>query len=182
MAEARSWSEHPRDRSGKSALRISKDPRAVEPRRLGWGQAPGVPAVQGGRPDAEADEACREAQREVEGDGTGSGLEHGLVSDQLQGGTRFRSLTIVDVFTREAVAINAGQSLKGEDVARTLSRLKSSCGVPKVLFCDNGSELTSQVMDLWAYRNGVKIDFSEPGKPTDNACVESFDGTLRGSA
>ena len=102
-----------------------------------------------------------------------------LVSDQLQDGTRFRSLTIVDVFTREAVAIDAGQSLKGEDVVRTLSRLKSSRGVPKVLFCDNGSEFTSQVMDLWAYRNGVKIDFSRLGKPTDNAFVESFNGTFR---
>ena len=48
-----------------------------------------------------------------------------------------------------------------------------------MLFCDNGSEFTSQVMDLWAYHNGVKIDFSRPGKPTDNAYVESFNGTLR---
>ena len=47
------------------------------------------------------------------------------------------------------------------------------------MFCDNGSEFTSQAMDLWAYRNGVKIDFSRPGKPTDNAFVESFNGTLR---
>ena len=77
------------------------------------------------------------------------------------------------------MAIDAGQSLKGEDVVRTLSRLKSSRGVPQVLFCDNGSEFTSQVMDLWAYRNGVKIGFSRPGKPTDNAFVESFNGTFR---
>ena len=48
-----------------------------------------------------------------------------------------------------------------------------------MLFCDNGSEFTSQIMDLWAYQNGVKIDFSRPGKPTDNAFVESFNGTLR---
>ena len=60
-----------------------------------------------------------------------------------------------------------------------MNRLKSSRGVPNVLFCDNGSEFTSQVMDLWAYRNGVKIDFSRPGKPTDNAFVESFNGTFR---
>lgn len=57
--------------------------------------------------------------------------------------------------------------------------LKSSRGVPKVLFCDNCSEFTSQAMDLWVYRNGVKIDFSRPGKPTDNAFVESFNGTFR---
>ena len=102
-----------------------------------------------------------------------------FVADQLQDGTRFRSLTIVDVYTREAVAIEAGQSLKGDDVVRTLNRLKVERGVPKVLFCDNGSEFTSQVMDLWAYRNGAKIDFSRPGKPTDNAFVESFNGTFR---
>src|SRR5271168_5195604 len=102
-----------------------------------------------------------------------------FVMDQLQDGTRFRALTIVDVYTREAVAIEVGQSLRGDDVVRTLNRLKQDRGVPKVLFCDNGSEFTSHAMDLWAYQNGAKIDFSRPGKPTDNAFVESFNGTLR---
>ncbi len=64
-------------------------------------------------------------------------------------------------------------------MVRVLNRLKEQRGVPKVLFCDNGSEFTGQTMDLWAYRNGVKIDFSRPGKPTDNAFVESFNGTFR---
>ena len=99
--------------------------------------------------------------------------------DQLQDGTRFRALTILDVHTREAVAIEVGQSLKGDDVVRTLNRLKLDRGVPKVLFCDNGSEFTSQAMGLWAYRNSAKIDVSRPGNPTDNAFVESFNGTLR---
>jgi putative transposase len=102
-----------------------------------------------------------------------------FVADQLQDGTRFRSLTIVDVFTREAVGIEVGQSLKGDDVVRTLNCIKLNRGVPKVLFCDNGSEFTSQAMDLWAYRHGVKIDFSRSGKPTDNAFIESFNGTFR---
>ena len=102
-----------------------------------------------------------------------------FVADQLQDGTRFRSLTIVDVYTREAVAIEVGQSLKGDDVVRTLNLLKLHRGVPKVLFCDNGSEFTSQAMDLCAYQNGTKIDFSRPGKPTDNAFVETFNGTFR---
>jgi transposase InsO family protein len=52
------------------------------------------------------------------------------------------------------------QSLKGEDVVRVLNRVKQQRGVPKFLFCDNGSEFTSQAMDLWAYQNGMKIDFS----------------------
>ena len=102
-----------------------------------------------------------------------------FVADQLQDGTRFRALTMVDVYTRESVAIEAGQSLKGEDVVQVLNRLKQQRGVPKFLFCDNGSEFTSQAMDLWAYQNGMKIDFSRPGKPTDNAFVESFNGTFR---
>ncbi|MBB5327825.1 transposase InsO family protein [Edaphobacter lichenicola] len=79
-----------------------------------------------------------------------------FVMDQLHDGTRFRALTIVDVHTREAVAIEVGQSLKGDDVVRTLNQLKLDRGVPKVLFCDNGSEFTSQAMDLWAYRNSAK--------------------------
>ena len=83
------------------------------------------------------------------------------------------------MYTREAVAIEVGQSLKGDDVVRALNGLKLNRGVPKVLFCDNGSEFTSQAMDMWAYQNGATIDFSRPGKPTDNAFVESFNGTFR---
>ena len=77
------------------------------------------------------------------------------------------ALTVVNIFTRESLAIEVGQSLKGEDVVRTLNRLKQHRGAPRVLFCDNGPEFTGQLMDLWAYRHGVKIDFSRPGKPTD---------------
>jgi len=102
-----------------------------------------------------------------------------FVSDQLCDGRRFRSLTVVDIYTRESLAIEAGQSLRGEDVVRVLNRLKLERGVPKILFCDNGSEFTGQMMDLWAYRHGIKIDFSRPGKPTDNAFCESFNGTFR---
>ena len=102
-----------------------------------------------------------------------------FVADQLADGRRFRALTVVDVFTRECPAIEVGQSLKGEDVVRVLNRIKGQGGAPKMLFCDNGSEFSSQAMDLWAYQNGVRIDFSRPGKPTDNAHVESFNGTFR---
>jgi putative transposase len=101
-----------------------------------------------------------------------------FVADQLQDGTRFRSLTVVDVYTRKAAGIEVGQSLKGGDVVRKLNRLKPERGVPKVEFRDNGSEFTSQAMDLWAYWNGVKIDFFRPGKLTDNAFVESFKETF----
>lgn len=102
-----------------------------------------------------------------------------FVADQLADGRRFRALTVVDVFTRESLAIEVEPSLKGADVVRVLSRIGAQRAVPKTLFCDNGTEFTSQAMDLWAYHAGVRIDFSRPGKPTDNAYVESFNGTLR---
>lgn len=94
-------------------------------------------------------------------------------------GRRFRALTVMDVFTRESLAIEVEQKLKGEDVVSTLNEIRRDRGTPKFLHCDNGSEFTSQIMDLWAYHNHVQIDFSRPGKPTDNAYVESFNGTLR---
>jgi putative transposase len=102
-----------------------------------------------------------------------------FVADQLGDGRRFRALTVVDVFIRESPAIEVGQRLKGEDVVRVLSRIGLQRAVPKTLFCDNGTEFTSQAMNLWAYHAGVRIDFSRSGKPTDNAYVESVNGMLR---
>jgi putative transposase len=64
-------------------------------------------------------------------------------------------------------------------VVAALNRIRESGRVPGILFCDNGSELTNQILDLWAYHNKVKIEFSRPGKPTDNAFIESFNGTFR---
>ena len=102
-----------------------------------------------------------------------------FVADQLADGRRFRALTVVDIYTRECLAIECEQRLKGEDVVLVLNRIKTHRGVPKMLYGDNGSEFSSQAMDLWAYQNGVRIAFSRPGKPTDNAFVESFNGTFR---
>jgi putative transposase len=71
-----------------------------------------------------------------------------FVSDQLSDGRRFRALTILNVYTREGLAIEAGQSLKEEDVVRVLNRFKLERGVPRALFCDNGAEFTGQTIDL----------------------------------
>ena len=101
------------------------------------------------------------------------------MADQLVEGRRFRALTVLDVFTRECLAIEAGVSLGGEHVVAVLNRIMNDRQAPKKLLCDNGNEFTSQLMDLWAYQHQVKIDFSRPGKPTDNAYIESFNGTLR---
>jgi putative transposase len=85
----------------------------------------------------------------------------------------------VDVFTKECLAIELGQSLKGDHVVAVLKRIASERGAPKALLCDNGPEFVGRSLDLWAYLNKVRIDFSRPGKPTDNAHVESFNGRLR---
>jgi putative transposase len=102
-----------------------------------------------------------------------------FVSDQLADGRRFRALTVIDMFTRECLAIDVGQGLGGHDVAATLERLRFERGVPRRIYCDNGTEFVSAAMDLWAYTNGVILDFSRRGKPTDNAMIESFNGRLR---
>jgi len=102
-----------------------------------------------------------------------------FVADQLVNGHRIRALTVVDVCTRESLAIEVGQRLRSEHVVQVLNRLTAQRGAPTRLWCDNGSEFCSQLVDLWAYQHQVRIDFSRPGKPTDNAHVESFNATLR---
>ena len=102
-----------------------------------------------------------------------------FVSDELFDGHRFRALTAVDDYTRECLAIKPGRSLRGPDVAAVMDRQVEDHGVPARLQRDNGSEFISKVLDRWAYDHGVVMDFSRPGKPTDNALVESFNGSLR---
>ena len=103
-----------------------------------------------------------------------------FVSDQLYDGSRFRALTVVDNFSRKCLAIHAGKSLKGSDVVgvmRQITQVVNYC--PKRIKVDNGSEFISKVLDKWAYENKVELDFSRPGKPTDNPYIESFNGSFR---
>jgi putative transposase len=102
-----------------------------------------------------------------------------FVSGRLQDGTRFRSLTIVDVYTREAVAIEAEQGLRGDDIVRTLNRVKLERGVPKVLFCDNGPEFVAKDLRKWLADTGAKTLYIEPGSPWENGYCESFNSKLR---
>ena len=102
-----------------------------------------------------------------------------FMADQLFNGSRFRLLTIVDNFTRESLAIEVGQGFTGEDVTAVLDQVVAERGLPGEIRVDNGTEFTSKVMDLWAYANEVKLDFSRPGKPTDNAFIESFNSLVR---
>ncbi len=102
-----------------------------------------------------------------------------FAADALFDGKRFRALTVVDNFSRQCLGIRVDQGIKGDDVVKELEYLKATRGIPKVIFCDNGTEFVSKAMDKWAYENGVTLDFSRPGKPTDNALVESFIGSFR---
>jgi len=102
-----------------------------------------------------------------------------FVSDGLISGRRFRALTIVDNFSRECPAILPARALKGEDVVWMLEQLRLSGRKPARIKVDNGSEFISKVLDKWAYEHDVVLDFSRPGKPTDNALIESFNGSFR---
>jgi putative transposase len=103
-----------------------------------------------------------------------------FVSDALFDGRKFRALTLVDNYSRECLAIYAGQSLRGKDVVNVLEQIKRERKiVPRRIQTDNGSEFISKEMDQWAYENKVTMDYSRPGKPTDNPFVESFNGSFR---
>ena len=101
------------------------------------------------------------------------------MSDQLFDGRRIRLLTIVDNHTRESLAIHVGQRIRGCEVVQVLERTVEEHGKPQAIRVDNGPEFVSKDVDLWAYWNHVKLDFSRPGKPTDNAYIESFNARFR---
>jgi len=98
-----------------------------------------------------------------------------FVADQLFDGREFRALPVVDNFSRFCHAIRVGKSIKGIDVVEVLERLKrENSTVPKRIQVDTGSEFISKDVNRWAYENKVVLDYSRPGKPTDNPFIESF--------
>lgn len=102
-----------------------------------------------------------------------------FVSDSLATGRRFRTLNIKDLFTHEAVAIYPDFSIPSERVVEVLERLKRTGRLPKSIIVDNGTEFTAKALDVWAYQNGVELKFIQPGKPIQNAFIESFNGKFR---
>lgn len=102
-----------------------------------------------------------------------------FVHDQLATGKKLRVLTVVDAFSRFSPVIDPRYAYRGEDVVRTLEETCKRVGYPKTIRVDQGSEFISRDLDLWAYQNDVTLDFSRPGKPTDNAFIESFNGKFR---
>jgi putative transposase len=102
-----------------------------------------------------------------------------FVHDQLATGRKIRVLTVVDTFSRFSPIIDPRFSYRAENVVRTLECTCAQIGYPKTIRVDQGSEFVSRDMDLWAYAKGVTLDFSRPGKPTDNAFIEAFNGRFR---
>lgn len=102
-----------------------------------------------------------------------------FVSDQLACGRRIRTLNIVDEHTRECLAIEVDTSIGSARVCRVLDRIVAERGHPERLLTDNGPEFTGKELDRWGYEHCVKLEFIQPGKPTQNAFVESFNGTFR---
>lgn len=102
-----------------------------------------------------------------------------FVSDQLSDGRKFRSLTIVDDCSRESPAIEVDTSLPGKRVTRVLDRLAETRGLPDAIVVDNGPEFSGSELDSWAHARGVKLCFIRPGKPVENAYIESFNGKFR---
>ncbi len=102
-----------------------------------------------------------------------------FMSDQLYDGRRIRLLMLVDNFNRESLAIEVAENIGSDSVVEVLTRLSKNRDLPKKIQVDNGPEFISKRLDQWAYSNGVELDFSRPGKPTDNGIIEAFNGRLR---
>lgn len=102
-----------------------------------------------------------------------------FMHDTLADGTKIRLLTIVDSFTRESLALEVAYGFKSTNVVEVLRKLVVQRRTPQRIHCDNGPEFVSLQLDQWAYWNHVKLDFSRPGRPSDNAFCESFNNRVR---
>jgi putative transposase len=102
-----------------------------------------------------------------------------FMQDALHNGRRIRLLTVMDTYTKECLRIEADTSIRGTRVAEILSQIGGLRGIPENIIVDNGPEFISNAMDAWAYERGVKLHFIRPGKPVDNAYIESFNGRFR---
>ena len=102
-----------------------------------------------------------------------------FMQDALFNGRRVRILLIIDTFTRECLRTEVDTSIRGKRVVTALSQIASMRGLPENIIVDNGPEFISNVLDAWAYERGIKLHFTRPGRPVDNAFIESFNGKFR---
>jgi putative transposase len=101
------------------------------------------------------------------------------MADRLVDGRKFRLLNAIDHYTRECVGIAVEASFPAEKVTAYLDRWLRARGKPAALVLDNGTEFTSNHFDAWAYAKGIEMNFIRPGRPVENALIESFNGKLR---
>jgi putative transposase len=101
-----------------------------------------------------------------------------FVHDQMHDGRNFHILTVIDQWSRESVSLEANYRLTGRCVGQALDQAARQRGPPKAITVDNGTEFTSKALDEWAYKRGVKLDYTRPDKPTDNGLIEWFNGRL----
>lgn len=102
-----------------------------------------------------------------------------FMQDAMHNGRKFRLLTMLDTYTKESLKIEIDTSIGGKRVAAVLTEVGSVRGLPESIVVDNGPEFISNALDEWAYTQKVKLHFTRPGKPVDNAYMESFNGRLR---
>lgn len=99
--------------------------------------------------------------------------------DSLASGRSIKVLSVVDEYTRKCFRIEVDTSINGVRVVRTLGEIGQISGLPEIIMVDNGPEFISKALDAWAYQRGVKLTFIRPGKPVENAYIESFNGRFR---
>lgn len=102
-----------------------------------------------------------------------------FVQDRCAAGNKLKCLTVIDAYTREALAIEVAGRIRSRDVVDALSRLVSLHGAPRHIRCDNGPEFIARAIAAWADREGIDLAFINPGKPWQNGADESFHGRLR---
>lgn len=102
-----------------------------------------------------------------------------FVMDSFANGRRFRVLTVKDLCTHEAIVLHVDRSIGGHDVAEALEEVCKRRGAPITIICDNGPEFISRALDEWAEKRKVRLQFIQPGKPVQNAFIESFNGKIR---
>jgi putative transposase len=102
-----------------------------------------------------------------------------FMRDNLSDGRTIKVLSVVDEYTRKCFRIEVDTSINGVRVTRVLSEIAQIEGLPEIIIIDNGPEFISNALDAWAYQRGVKLTFIRPGKPVENAHIESFNGRLR---
>lgn len=123
--------------------------------------------------------ACRYRSGRSEAGGANDVWAMDFMSDRIFDGKPYRILTIVDCYSREALATAARTNFRAYQVIDELDRLARARGKPRSIRVDNGPEFAGRLLDQWAYLNKVELDFSRPGKPTDNAYIEAFNSRLR---